>query len=144
VSGTLEEATRRFEAALAATGGRDPREFYRERLRELRERDPAAFRRAKEHFEQRLIPAVAAGEVDPLAAWLEYGRLLASLLAEGAAVQIDATGRSIPYAPPVPPDHLVLHLPTSTREAALAVGLPPELSRAQRAAYELLVLRKTG
>ncbi|HEX2090921.1 MAG TPA: hypothetical protein VHG28_00910 [Longimicrobiaceae bacterium] len=134
-----EQADRRFEQALKERGARDPREFYRGRLRELRERGPAVFQRAVAYFEERLIPAVAAEGSDPLAEWLEYGRVLAELAAPGTTVQIDPTGRSRPYAPPVPLDHLVLHLPASPGDRALVVGIPTELSPAQRATYDLLV-----
>jgi hypothetical protein len=54
-------------------------------------------------------------------------------------VEIDPTGLAHPYSPPVPADRLVLHLPTSAREPALLVGLPPTLSPAQRASFDLLV-----
>lgn len=134
----------RFERALQAAEARDPRDFYRERLRELRERDEQAFRRAVEHYESRLIPAVADEGSDPLAEWLEYGRLLAELTTPGETVQIDPTGRASPYSPPVSVDRLVLHLPASAREKAIPVGLPPQLSPAQRAAFDLLVQRRTG
>lgn len=139
-----DRADRRFEQALKEQGGRDPRDFYRKRLRELRERSPEAFQRALSYFEQRLTPAVAAEGSDPLAEWLEYGRFLAELVSSGRTVQIDRTGREYPYAPPVPLDHLVLHLPVSTAEPALVVGLPPELSPAQRATYALLVAGSQG
>jgi hypothetical protein len=134
-----DAADRRFEETLARTGARDPRDFYRQRLRELRDRDAAAYRRAVDYFEGRLIPAVADAGSDPLREWLEYGRFLARLVAEGTTVQVDLSGRAHEYAPPVPPDHLVLHLPTASREPALVVGLPPQLSTAQRATFDLLV-----
>lgn len=137
-------ADENFARALARTGARDPRDYYRQRLRELRERDERAFRRALDYFENRLVPAVAEGRSDPIAEWLEYGRVLAQLTADGQTVQVDPSGRARPYAPPVPLDHLVLHLPTSAREPALAVGLPPQLSPAQRAAFELLVKQGLG
>ena len=41
-------------------------------------------------------------------------------------------------------EHLVLHLPTSAREPAIAVGLPPELSLAQKATYDLLVRQRVS
>ena len=137
-------AEARFAAALEKQGARDPREFYRERLRTLRSSNPTGFQQAIEYYETRLIPEVAGAESDPLESWLEYGRVLASISAPGETVQIDPSGKSSPYSRPVPGDHLVLHLPTSRREPALAVGLPPALSPAQRATYELLVARKTG
>jgi hypothetical protein len=139
-----ELADQRFGRALAITGARDPREFYRKRLRDLKEQNPGAFRRAVEYHDTCLVPGIAAEGSDPLREWLEYGRFLATLVAEGRTVQIDHSGRASEYAPPVPGDHLVLHLPTDTRQSALAVGLPPKLSPAHRATYDLLVEGKQG
>lgn len=139
-----ERADRRFEQALRDAGARDPRDFYRERLKELKERDADAYRRAVAYFEERLTPAVAAEDSDPLSEWMEYGRFLAELTAPGRPVQIDPSGRASAFAPPIPPDHLVVHLPTAPAERALLVGLPRELSPAQRAAYELLVKGSQG
>lgn len=137
-------ADQNFARALARSGARDPRDFYRQRLRELRERDEQAFRRALDYYENRLVPAVASDASDALAEWLEYGRVLAQLTIDGQTVQIDPTGKAGPYAPPVPLDHLVLHLPTAAREPALPVGIPPQLSPAQRATFELLVKQSMG
>lgn len=134
-----ERADRRFAEALRSGGARDPRDFYRTRLRELRAQDDRAFQRALDHFEQVLTPAVAADGSDPLAEWLDYGCLLAELMEPGRPVCIDVSGRSRPYTRPVAAEDLVLHLPTSGRARALAVGLPPTLSPAQRATYDLLV-----
>lgn len=139
-----ERADRRFEETLAASGARDPRDFYRRRLKELREQSPDAFRRALSYFEERLIPAVAAEGSDPLGEWLEYGRYLAGLAAPGRTLQIDPLGRAAPYAPPVPTDHLVLHLPDAASGRALVVGIPADLSPAQRATYDLLVSGSQG
>lgn len=139
-----ERAERRFQQARERAGAKDPRDFYRERLRELRERDESAYRRAVDYFERTLVPNVARDDSDPLHEWLEYGRLLAELTAPGETVRIDPTGLSTPYAPPVAADDLVLHLPASTREPALPIGLPPRLSPAQRAAYDLLVKQSVG
>lgn len=139
-----ERADQRFEQALGEAGARDPREFYRRRLRELRADNPDAFGRAVEYHDARLVPAVARDDSDPLAEWLEYGRFLAGLTCPGRTVQIDPTGLAAEYTPPVPLDHLVLHLPDDTRRPALAVGLPPRLSPAQRATYDLLVEGKQG
>lgn len=134
-----DRADQRFQQTLEQTGARDPREFYRKRLRDLKAQDPEAFRRAVEYHDTRLVPAVASDGSDPLAEWLEYGRFVATLVAPGRTVQIDSTGLAAEYARPVPADRLVLHLPTDTRQPALPVGLPPQLSSAQRAAYALLV-----
>ena len=121
------EADLRLEEALADTGARDPREFYRECLRNLKQVD----RRAYEE---------AVG-LDPLPAWTEYGRRLALLTAPGRTVMVDQAGVAEPYGEPAPLDRLVLHLPEAQGSAnrALVVGLPAELTRAQRAHYDLLV-----
>ncbi|CAN5755442.1 hypothetical protein BH23GEM6_BH23GEM6_27230 [soil metagenome] len=134
-----EKADRHFADALASSGARDPRDFYRSRLRDLRAGDEAAFHKAVDYFETVLVPAVASDDSDPLGEWLDYGCYLAALMVPGAVVQIDPSGRSSPYTRPVPSENLVLHLPTSTRDRALAVGLPPRLSAAQRATFTLLV-----
>ena len=135
-------AEQRFMEALRRTGARDPRDFYRDRLRLLRAREEELFRRGVQYYEEQLIPNTAEESSDPLTEWMEYGRFLAELMAPGRTVQIDQTGRAQPYAPPTPIDQLVLHLPNSTRERALVVGLPPELSAAQRASFDLLVKGK--
>ena len=137
--GTRKEADRRFEEALDATGARDPRDFYRKALRELKERNPAGYDRAVNHFQTSLVPSIAAGEVEPLGAWREYGRLIAEVFEEGQTVAIDEVGKSLPYDPGTPMDWLVLHLPKGKGSRAILVSLPPEPSPAQRATYDLLV-----
>jgi hypothetical protein len=137
-------ADQRFDDALKATGARDPRDHFRKVLTEMRASNPAAYKEALAYFTTRLIPAVAADGSDPVGEWLEYGRVLATLQAPGRTVQIDPTGRSTPYAPPIPIDRLVLHLPDATSAKAILVGLPPEMSPAQRAAYDLLVRQSQG
>jgi hypothetical protein len=139
-----EIAEQRFKAALEESNARDPRDHFRKVLTELRASDPAAYREALSYYGTRLIPAVAAEGSDPLAEWMEYGRVLARLQSPGRTVQIDPTGRSHDYAAPVPPDHMVLHLPESTSRPAIVVGLPPTLSPAQRATYDLLVRGSQG
>lgn len=131
-------ADRALEAALGASGARDPREFYRERLRELKRASPEAYESAVSYYRDTLIPEVAGGAVDPLRAWTEYGRRLAEALAPGRTVSVDATGMAHEYAGPEE-DRLVLHLPDENGTRALLVGLPPSLTRAQRAAYRVLV-----
>lgn len=134
-----EKADRVLEQAIEESGARDPREFYRERLRELRERDDAAYDEAVRHYREELLPTVAEGEGDPLALWTEYGRMLAELTAPGRTVAIDATGRAGPCGSPPQTDRLILHLPKARALPALLVGLPPELTAAQRATYDWLV-----
>lgn len=139
----VEQADQAFARALEATGARDPREFYRGRMLELRQSDPDAFARARAYYEETLVPAVGGGKVDPVQAWLEYGRLLAEWTSPGRTVMVDGSGRASPWSVPVPLDHLVLHLPEGRGSAAaIPVGIPPELTVAQRATWDLLVKLK--
>lgn len=135
------EADRRLEEALAAAGARDPREFYRERLRELKQANPDGYRDAVAYYRDTLIPRVARGDAPPLEAWTEYGRRLAEAAAPGRTVAVDGTGRAHPYDAPAAPDRLILHLPDDPGRALL-VGLPAELTEAQRATYAVLVQGK--
>jgi hypothetical protein len=132
-------ADARFERALQENGARDPRDFYRKQLVELKASSPDGFRRALAYFEDRLIPAVADEASDPIDEWTEYGRILAVLAAPGRTVQIDPTGRVADYARPAPRDALVLHVPDQASRPALPVGLPAKMTPAQKANYDLLV-----
>lgn len=134
-----ERADLLLQEALEATGARDPREFYRARLKELKLEDPAAYDRAVDHFREVLVPSIARDGADPLLAWTEYGRTLAELSAPGRTMAIDPTGKAEPWEPAPPGDRLVLHLPDARNRRALLVGLPPDLSTAQRATYDWLV-----
>ncbi|MFV2007403.1 MAG: hypothetical protein ACC667_08145 [Longimicrobiales bacterium] len=135
-------AEERFEEALSTTGARDPREYYRERLKELRTSNPDAYRSAVQYYDATLLPSIADGDADPLEAWWEYGRRIAELSVDGRTVEIDPSGRSHPYCRPTPRDRMVLHLPAGTKGQALVVGLPTDLSPAQMANYDLLVAGK--
>jgi hypothetical protein len=134
-----EQADALLEAALRETGARDPREFYRDRLRELKERDKEAYAEAVRYYEQTLIRSIASRAAEALTAWTEYGRKLAELTTPGRTVAIDRSGRAGPYASPAAKEALVLHLPEAAGARALLVGLPAELSDAQRATYDWLV-----
>lgn len=134
-------ADARLEEALQREGARDPREFYRERLKELKQANPDGYAEAVIYYRDTLLPGVADGDGDPLAAWTEYGRRLAAALAPGRTVALDGTGRAHPYEEPAPRDRLVLHIPEAKGRAIL-VGLPAELTSAQRAAYDVLVSGK--
>jgi len=135
-------ADRRFEEALEATGARDPRDFYRQVLRELKESNPDGYDRAVRHFQTILVPGIASGEAEPLAAWREYGRLIAEVMGPGNSVEIDETGRARPYTDESSLDRLVLHIPHERGRRAILVSLPPTPSPAQRATFELLVRGK--
>ncbi len=129
----------RYETALEQSGARDPREYYRERLRELKGTDQAAYQKAVDFYNDELIPSIASGDADPVQAWIAYGRKIAELTVEGRTVVIDETGLSAAFAAPLGRDSLVLQLPDGGRGRAIPVGLPPRLSRAQQATYDLLV-----
>jgi hypothetical protein len=132
-------AEARLAAAAGALGLADPRPPYRERLRELRQDQRDAFDRAIEHYEQRVLPALI--ETEPLPAWVEYGRFLASLTTRGEVVRIDAHGRAAPWTPEAPAA-LVLFIPQDTAVGVMVLCQPLEPSDAQRATVKLLVERK--
>lgn len=136
-------ADRRLEAALEQTGARDPRAVCRERLRELKGIDGAAFEQAVDHYRDRLVPAIVAGE-EPFTAWIEYGRMIAGLTFEGRTVAIDRTGLAREYSTPADPGALVLHLPPGGKGRALLLALPRDPSRAQQATCDLLVDGRAG
>jgi hypothetical protein len=138
VAATAEAA---LEAALAESGARDPRDFYRERLRELKRARPDEYQRAVAYYSDTLLPEVAGRRRDALAAWTEYGRRLAEALAPGRTVDIDETGRARAYDSWAA-DRLILHIPTDSGARALLVALPRTLTPAQRAAFDVLVAGK--
>jgi hypothetical protein len=134
------EADRRFAERLEATGARDPREYYRGLLRELRARDEEAYRSLVARYEAEVVTPVAQGDRDPLEAWLAFGVTLAETAGgAGRTVVVDATGLAAPLDGAPTFDQLVLHLPDEKGSRALPVGLPPELTAPQRAAVDLLV-----
>ena len=131
-------ADERLEATLEKTGARDPRGVCRERLRELKGVDAAAFEQALGYYRDRLVPSIAAGE-EPFTAWVDYGRTIADLTFRGRTVAIDRTGLAREYATPADPEALVLHLPEGGRGRALLVARPRDPSLAQQATRDLLV-----
>ena len=134
-----DRAEQIFEEALVQTGAKDPREFYRKRLREMKADNPEAYGEAVAYYENDIVPSIAEAGDDPLTAWQRFGCRVAELTIAGTSIEVDATGCRLPYAPPTPADRMVLHIPQGTRGRALVVGLPPELSAAQLATYDLLV-----
>lgn len=130
-----------LEAALAETGARDPRDFYRDRLRELKRTSPDDYQRAVTYYSETLLPEVAERRREPLVAWTDYGCRLAEALAPGRTVAIDASGRAHPYEASVS-DRLILHLPDDNGAKALLVALPRSLTAEQRATYDVLVAGK--
>jgi len=134
-----DRADQIFEDALGKTGAKDPREFYRKRLREMKEENPDAYGEAVAYYQNELVPSIAEAGDDPLMAWQQFGCRMAELTVTGTPIEIDTTGRRRPYAPPTPTDRMVLHIPQGSKGRALIIGLPPELSAAQLATYDLLV-----
>jgi hypothetical protein len=137
--GLQNRADELFEESLSRTNAKDPREFYQDRLREMKGSAPDAYREAVDYYQNELIPAIAEKGADPLLSWQEYGCRLAELTTPGCPVEIDATGATHEYTPPTPEDRMILHIPEGPKGKAIVVGLPPELSPAQRATYDLLV-----
>ena len=127
------------EAAISAAGFEDFREDYRDRLRWLKDNRPQHFADALAHYNDVLVPNIAAGK-DPIAEWLEYGRLLGDLSGAGKAVSIDATGRAKKLT--VETGHLDLHLPDDTATPALRLAVPRHLSDAQKATLDLLAAKR--
>ena len=137
------EADRLLAEALNASGERDPRDYYRNRLMELKGSNPEGYDAAIEYYRNKLIPLIASGEAEPIVAWTEYGRFLAESLTPGQTVSINPSGESHPYEPTMASGNLVLHIPESGKGGrAILVGLPNDLSPAQRATYDVLVSGK--
>ena len=137
-----KKADERFQEALEQAGARDPRDFYRKSLRELKTINPGEYERAVVHYQDVLVPSIAKGEADPLPAWREYGLLIAQATSPGRTVAIDETGGAVTFEPGTPMDRLILHLPDTKGTRAILVALPPTPSQAQRATYDLLVAGK--
>jgi hypothetical protein len=133
-----------FAAALESGRARDPREHFRGMLLELKAKDAAAFRRAVGYHDTGLLPAIVEQGEDPLRSWIEYGRVIAELLAPGRTVVVFPDGTSGEYPPPAEGEPMVLHLPSSAREPARILALPARLSPAQRATIDLLVRGSLG
>ena len=126
-------------AALEREGARDPREYYRERLRDLKGESAQGYEEAVRFYRDKLVPAIAKDGTEPLTAWREYGRTIMELLAPGRTVTIDTSGRSATYESDISREDLVLHLPDTKNIRALVVALPTTLSPAQSATFDLLV-----
>jgi hypothetical protein len=127
----VDEAT---EQAITNGPYEDFREDYRARLRWLKEAQPHGFAKALEHYNNVLVPNIAAGN-DAIREWLEYGQRLGELSGPGKTVGIDSSGR----AEEGNLDGLIVYLPDDTAVPALALAVPKIVSEAQRATMELLV-----
>lgn len=133
-----ERADERLEKALEDSPLADPRPHYREWIRTLKERDPAAFDRAIVYYEDTLIDRIGRGGDDPIECWLDYGRYLAELSGAGRIMAIDANGRARATAAGET-SGLVLHLPEDESERPMVLAFPAQPSAAQQATYRLLV-----
>lgn len=134
-----QRADERTEQAIQRSPFGDFRQGYRERLRWLKDSQPQSFTKALSHYNDILVPNIAAGG-DAIAAWVEYGKLLGELSGSGKAVRIDETGRAYDLDSSL--DGLILHLPEDTNVPALALAVPKQLSEAQRATLTLLVNKR--
>ncbi len=105
----------------------------------MKAENPDAYTEAVAYYQNELVPSIAEAGDDPLTAWQQFGCRMAELTVTGTPIEIDTTGRRCPYAPPAPADRMVLHIPQGSKGRALIIGLPPELSAAQLATYDLLV-----
>lgn len=136
-----QAADARFDEALAASGARDPRDFFRKLLKELRGADRKSYDEAVQYYATELVPSIAERGADPLQAWTAFGLRLAELRAPGRAWAVDATGRRRSYEPPGDAADMILHMPAKPRDRyrPVVVALPTELAPAQRATYDWLV-----
>lgn len=137
-----DQADRLLQEALERHGARDPREYYRGQLRALREENRSGYDEAVTYYRETLLPTVAGGESDPLAAWTAYGQRLALHRAPGRTVTVGEDGVARDFELSEALGCLVLHVPDEKRDPAMIVALPKELSPAQRATVDFLVQRK--
>ena len=88
-----ERADRIFDEALGQTRAKDPREFYRARLREMKADDPEGYLKAVAYYETDLVPSIAEAGDDPLVAWQRFGCQLAGPTAAGTPGEAGAHRR---------------------------------------------------
>ncbi len=134
-----DEADRRFNEALEATGALDPRESYRGLLRQLKSRDEATYQEMVSRWKSEVIEPIQQGEAEPLQAWLRFGVGLASTLHPGRTVVVDEEGRSHTLEDLPDWRNLILHLPEDRGVRAIPISLPPDPTGAQSATVDLLV-----
>lgn len=140
MSDLQQRASALFDEARERAGLRDdPRDHYRDRLKQLRSSDPESYDELVVYFRERLLPSIVDEGVDPLNAWRAYGLEIARRTQDGRTVSIDTTGKAVPFEANDPLDRLILHLPEKNNVRALVVGLPPRLSGAQQAVHDWLV-----
>lgn len=135
-------ADQALDQAIQRTGARDPRDFYRKLLLELKEQDQEAYEGAVNRWKTEVVEPLARGDGSPLDRWLAYGLDLARTLEDGNSVRVDETGRALPLERAPSWKDLVLHLPDRKAARAIPVSIPPALSAPQRATMQLLVQGK--
>lgn len=144
-----DAAARRYEEALSRHGVRDLQPTCRELLRRLKAEDERAYEEGVARYRETLLPTVAAGEVDPVGAWIDYGVWLCGRLGEGRCVAVDESGRAESVDPAADDGgeaasedgsggRLVLFLPSNTGRQAIPIAVPREPSEPQRVTAELL------
>ena len=127
-----EEPVRgRTDEALERAGLADMRPAYRRLLVALKSSDPAAFEEASRRYREEIEPAIAGGEVDPVATWLEYGIWLSCHITDGRPLAVDATGRARPFDPETDPDSapMILYMPEDDRAPLLCPAALPATIR---------------
>jgi hypothetical protein len=135
-------AETRLTDAAAALRLADPRPRLRERLKQLREERADSFNRAVEHYEQAVLPRLAAEEQEPLSVWLEYARFIGQSTANGRLLAIGDDGAAAAFRPPVAPGVLFLFVPDDNAVPAFIAAQPLQPSPAQLATIDLLVGRR--
>ncbi len=87
-----DRADQIFDEALGQTGAKDPREFYRKRLREMKTDNPDAYHEAVAYYEEELVPSIVEAGDDPVTAWQQFGCRMAELTVAGTPVVSMRTG----------------------------------------------------
>ena len=136
-----DQARDRTDEALERAGLADMRPAYRRLLVRLKHSDPSAFEEASRRYREDLEPAIAAGVVDPISAWLEYGIWLAGRFAEGRPLTIDSSGRARPFDHASAPGGgvMIVHVPEDDRAPATLLAMPSAPTDPQRETAGLLV-----
>lgn len=137
------QADARLDSALGQGHWADPRAYYRERLRALKNHRPVEYEEATRYYEDVLVPRIAKEEVEPLAGWFEFGGRLAETGGPGKLYTVDRQGKATESTLPPPPSGLTLHIPEARELAPLVIAKPSSPSPAQQATYDLLVLGRT-
>ncbi|MGH7480552.1 MAG: hypothetical protein ACRELV_00225 [Longimicrobiales bacterium] len=145
MSEDLETRARaRLDEALSERAALDPRDSFRDALRALKDRKPAAFEAARRHFEEVVVPRVAEPDSDPIAEWVDYGVELGRQLGGGAIRAVDPTGlaREAGDGATSDPAELLFFIPDDRQMPVLMLAGPVEPSAPQAASRDLLVYRR--